>query len=96
MLKNTSMAELISRSKEFLGLTKKPRKQAHYEYSSDPVTGLRNNKGTYTGQVLKRKKELSIDSETLEHEGMVFLMSIITCICCLCLDTRQPGTVFKK
>lgn len=66
------MAELISRSKEFLGLTKKPRKQAHYEYSSDPVTGLRNNKGTYTGQVLKRKKELSIDSETLEHEGMVF------------------------
>ena len=92
------MAELIIRSKEFLGLTKKPRKQAHYEYSSDPVTGLRNNKGTYTGQVLKRKKELSIDSETLEHEGMVFLMSIITCILitCICLDTRQPGTVFKK
>ena len=90
------MAELISRSKEFLGLTKKPRKQGHYEYSSDPVTGLRNNKGTYTGQVLKRKKELSIDSETLEHEGMVFLMSIITFICCLCLDARQPGTVFKK
>ena len=71
-------AELISRSKEFLGLTKKPHKQVHYEYSSDPVTGLCNNKGTYTGQVPKRKKELSIDSETLEHEGMAFLMSIIT------------------
>ena len=60
LLKNTSMAELISRSKEFLGLTKKPCKQARYEYSSDPVTGLCNDEGTYTGQVPNRTRGYGI------------------------------------
>ena len=47
-------------------LEKKPRKQAHSEYSTDPVTGLRKNKGTYSGQVSKRKKEVSVECETPE------------------------------
>ena len=63
------MAELINKSKELLGLNKKRRKRAHYEYSTDPVTGLRNNKGTYSGQVPKRKKEVSVECETPELDG---------------------------
>ena len=39
-------------------LEKKPRqKQAHSEYSTDPVTGLRSNKGTSSGQVSKKRKK---------------------------------------
>ena len=66
-----SMAELINKSKELLGISKnKKRKPVHYEFSNDPVTGLRNNKGTYTGQLQKRRQDIpggnSDDAETLE------------------------------
>ena len=45
------MEELISKGKEFLGIgRKKPRKKTHYEFRTDPTTGIRSNKGTYSGQ----------------------------------------------
>ena len=58
------MDELTIKRMEML--EKKPRKQAHSEYSTAPVTGLRNTKGTYSGLVSKRKKEVSVECETSE------------------------------
>ena len=50
------MEELISKGKEFLGTgRKKPRKKTHYEFRTDPTTGIRSNKGTYSGQLKKWK-----------------------------------------
>lgn len=69
-----SMAELLDKGKELLGLTKKKgRKDRHYEYGRDPVSGLRNNKGTYQGQSKKRRKEISFAPETpgFESDGTV-------------------------
>lgn len=68
------MAELLDRGKELLGLTKKKgRKDCHYEYGRDPVSGFRNNKGTYQGQPKKRRKEISFALETpgFESDGTV-------------------------
>ena len=61
------MTELISKSKELLGFTKKrKRKPRHYEFATDPVTGFRNNKGTYTGQAKTRRRDNSSTPETCE------------------------------
>ena len=47
-------------------LEKKPRKQAHSEYSTDPLLGYATTKGTYCGQVSKRKKKVSVEGEMPE------------------------------
>ncbi len=61
------MAELISKGKDLLGLSKKKeRKARHYEFGRDPVTGFRNNKGTYKGQP-KRRKEV-VDTPEFESD----------------------------
>ena len=54
------MAELISKGKDFLGLTEeKECKARHYEFGRDPVSGFRNDKGTYKGQPKRRKEEIN-------------------------------------
>ena len=63
-----SMEELISKGKEFLGIgRKKLREKTHYEFSTDPITGIRSNKGTYSGRLQKKRKQTSDKStETFE------------------------------
>ena len=61
------MTELISKSKELLGFTKtKKRKPRHYEFATDPVTGFRNNKGTYNGPAKTRRTNSISTPETCE------------------------------
>lgn len=63
-----SMSELLSKGKGLLGLSKnKERKARQYEYGSDPVSGLRNNKGTYSGQSKRRRKDTNSILETSAH-----------------------------
>ena len=60
-----SMGDLINKSKELLGISgKKKRKTQHLEFSTDPVTGFRSNKGTYTGQKGQRKRNSELDVAT--------------------------------
>ena len=79
------MSELLNKSKELLGISKKKqRRPSHFEFSTDPVTGVRNNKGTYTGQLKKRRKEIGESGECaptfeLDHDGMSHIY-IRTCI----------------
>ena len=62
------MSELLSKGKGLLGLSKnKERKAWQYEYGSDPVSGLRNNKGTYSGQSKRRRKDTNSILETSAH-----------------------------
>lgn len=65
-----SMSELLSKGKELLSLSKrKQRKARQYEFASDPVSGLRNNKGTYSGQSKRRRKDTNSILETsVPHE----------------------------
>lgn len=64
------MSELLSKGKELLGLSKKKQRKARqYEFASDPVSGLRNNKGTYSGQSKRRRKDTNSILETsVPHE----------------------------
>ena len=50
------MAELINKSKELLGVGKRKRRAQHFEFSTDPLTGLRSNTGTYSKRSRKGKK----------------------------------------
>ena len=65
------MSELLSKGKGLLGLSKnKERKAWQYEYGSDPVSGLRNNKGTYSHthtQSKRRRKDTNSILETSAH-----------------------------
>ena len=62
------MSELLRKGKGLLGLSKnKERKARQYEYGSDPVSGLRNNKGTYSGQSKRRRKDTNSILETSVH-----------------------------
>ena len=46
-----SVSELLNKSKEILNIgNKRKRKPVHYEFSTDPETGVRSNKGTYVSQ----------------------------------------------
>ena len=47
-----SMDQLLGQAKEILdrGSRAKKRKPVHYEFSTDPVTGFRNCKGTYSAK----------------------------------------------
>lgn len=62
------MEELNSKGKEFWGIgRKKPHKKTQYEFSTDPITGIRSNKGTYSGRLQKKWKQTSDEStETFE------------------------------
>ena len=44
------MAELINKSKEFLGVGQRKRRAQHFEFSTDPLTGFRSNTGTYSNE----------------------------------------------
>ena len=74
-----SMEELINMGKEFLGIgRKKPCKEKHYEFSTDPSTGIRNNKGTYSGRLQKQRKQTYDDSnETLESNSSGMLSNFV-------------------
>lgn len=73
--------------KEFLGIgRKKPRKEKHYEFSTDPSTGIRNNKGTYSGQLQKQRKQTYDESnETFESNCTGTLSNFVNMGCCLVL-----------
>lgn len=59
------MSELLSKGKELLGLSnKKQQKAQQYEFASEPVSGLHNNKGTYSGQSKRRRKDTNSILET--------------------------------
>ena len=51
-----SMAELINKSKEFLGVGQRKRRAQHFKFSTDPLTGFRSNTGTYSKRSRKGKK----------------------------------------
>lgn len=53
------MGELLNESKELLGLgQKRQQRPRHLEFSTDPVTGFRSNKGTYSGERGGKRKEM--------------------------------------
>ena len=62
-----SKGELIKECRELLATSKRKRKRVCFEFSTDPVTGVRSNKGTYMGQ--QRKKRREIRGETCENLG---------------------------
>ena len=73
-----SMAKLISKSKEMLGVTKRKQKAQHFEFSTDPVTGFRSNTGPYSDRSKKgRPRALWLQtltaSSSVEHSKVDFL-----------------------
>lgn len=52
-----SMAELINKSKEFLGVGQRKRRAQHFEFSTDPLTGFRSNTGTYSKRSRKERRQ---------------------------------------
>ena len=59
-----SMEELIEQGKQLLGDPKRKRKPVHYEFSTDPTTGRRNCKNTYSPgkySTAGRKNRLTVD-----------------------------------
>ena len=82
-----SMEELISKSKGFLKKKHKPR---HYEFGTDPVTGRRNNKGTYSGTPQRQpKKSCTSSAEIFEldvNEGKICLPCLFCLLSNRCTD----------
>lgn len=64
------MSELLNESKELLGLSKKRQQRPrHFEFSTDPVTGFRSNKGTYSGQRGGKRKEMDMSTCAVELDS---------------------------
>ena len=62
------MSEILSRGKVLLSLsTKKEWKARQYEFGSDPVSGIHNNKETYSGKSKRRRKDTNSILETSAH-----------------------------